>query len=96
MEGGDLVVVHVRGNEGLGGVTAGDQANMAAVDAEMVESLHVETAVVADRGHDGGLAAEQLQVVGDVARATPVFPPHVGDEENGDVNLLRQDVVNRH
>jgi hypothetical protein len=95
MEGGDLVVVEVGGDEGLGGEAAGHVPDVGGVEPELLEAVHVGRAVVADGGHDQRLAAEQLEVVGDVAGAAAELAPHVGHQEGDieDVDLLGQDVV---
>ena len=51
-------------------------------------------AVVADRRHHDRLAAERLQVVGDVARAAAPFAAHLADLERHrqHVRLVGQDV----
>ena len=51
--------------------------------------------IVADGRHDQRLAAEHLQVVGDVAGTAAEFAPHVGHQEGDveDVDLVGQDVV---
>jgi hypothetical protein len=68
---------------------------MAGVQPELLQAVHVGRAVVADGGHDQRLAAEQLEVVGDVAGAAAELAPHVRHQEGDveDVDLLRQDVV---
>lgn len=95
MEGGDLVVVEIGGNEGLGGEGAGQCAHVAALEAERLQTLHVGAAVVADGGHDHRLATEQLEVVGDIAGAAAEFAAHLGHVEADveDVQLIRQQVV---
>jgi hypothetical protein len=51
--------------------------------------------VVADGGHDQALAAEQLQVVGDVAGAAAEVAPHRGHQERHvqHVHAVGQDVL---
>jgi len=95
MEGSDLVVVEVGGDEGLRGVGVGHAAHVGGGQPEVLEALQVEAGVVANRRHDQRRAAEQLEVVGDVAGTAAVFAPHVGHQEGDveDVDLLRQDVV---
>jgi hypothetical protein len=95
MEGGDLVVGQIRGDEGLGGEAVGDGADVALVHAELVEPVPVGGEIVAHRGHDHRVAAQQLHGVGDVAGAAAVFPAHVRHQEGHvqDVNLVGQDVV---
>ena len=95
MEGGDLVVVQVGGDEGLGGKAAGHLPHMIGGKAKLLEAVHVGGGVVADSGHDAGFAAQQLEVVGDVAGAAAELAAHVRHQEGDveDMNLLGQDVV---
>jgi len=60
-----------------------------------VEALGVGAEVVADRCHDQRLAAQQLQVVGDVAGAAAVFAAHLRHQERHvqHVDLVWQDVM---
>src|SRR5574343_1601915 len=95
VEGGDLVVVEVGRDEGLGGKTAGDLAHVRARQAELVEAVKVRPGIVADGGHDNWLATQQHQVVGDVAGTTAEFTTHFRHQESNvqDMNLFGQDVV---
>ncbi len=95
VEGGDLVVVEVGGDERLRGVAAADMPHVAAVDAERVEPRHVRLRIVAHGGHRQRRAAQQLQVVGDVAGAAAELAPQFGHQEGHvqDVHLVGQDVV---
>ncbi len=63
--------------------------------AEVLQALRVGREVVAHRRHDQRMAAQQLQVVGDVARAAAVFAAHLRHQEGDveDVDLFGQDVV---
>jgi hypothetical protein len=64
-------------------------------EAEIIEAIQVRLGVVADRRHDQRIAAKQLQVVGDVARAAAEYALDVGDQEADvqDVDLVRQDAI---
>ena len=95
VESGDLVVVEIGGDEGLGGEGAGDLRDVAAGQAEGIETVEVGRGVVADGGHDQRLTAEQFEVVGDITGAAAEFATHFGHEEGDvqDVQLLGQDVI---
>ena len=62
--------------------------------AELAEALAIRRAVVAERRHDDGLAADRLEVVGDVAGAAAPFAAHLPDLERHrqHVHLVGQDV----
>jgi hypothetical protein len=94
VEGGDLVVVEVGGDEGLRGEAAGDRRTWSR-RCRARRAARGRAGVVADGGHDQRLAAEQLEVVGDVAGAAAELAPHLGHQEGHvqDVHLLGQDVV---
>jgi len=95
VEGGDLVVVQVRGDEGLGGEAVVQAAHMAAIQAQLVQPLQIGISVLAHGGHDQGFAPEQLEAVGDVASAAAEFPAQFGHQEGDikDVDRFRQNVV---
>ena len=59
------------------------------------QAVQIWLGVVADRRHDERIAAEQLQVVGDVAGAAAENALDVGNQETDvqDVDLVRQDAV---
>jgi hypothetical protein len=61
----------------------------------MVEAREIRARIVADGGHDLGIAAKQLEAVSDVAGAAAELAAHLGNEKSDieDVNLLGQDVV---
>ena len=63
--------------------------------SELVEVLAVGAEVLADGGHRDRIAAEQLEVVGDVAGAAAELAAHARHQERHvqDVHLVRQDVV---
>ncbi len=90
----DLVVVEVGDDERLPRVRAGHVSHAVDRDAERREPLLVLDAVVADGRHHDGLAADLLQVVGDVARASAPLPAHLADlERHGEhMRLVGQDV----
>ena len=72
-----------------------DHAQMGAVDPAGVHPFGVGREVDPDGAHRQRRAAQQLQVVGDVARAAAELPPHLRHEERDvqDMDLVRQDVV---
>ncbi|KAG1363145.1 hypothetical protein G6F61_013863 [Rhizopus arrhizus] len=67
MEGGDLVVVVVGGDERLRGEQLIDHAHARQVDAQAFEVFAVRAEVRTHGAHRDRLAAQQVQVVGDVA-----------------------------
>ena len=95
VEGGDLVVVVVGGDEGLRGEQLVDHLHLFHVDALFREPFAVRTEILAHRGHRDRVAAQQLEVVGDVAGAAAEFAAHARHQERHvqDVHLVRQDVV---
>ena len=95
VEGGDLVVVEIGGDERLGGELAGDLLEQLGADAKLGEALEVRLNVLAHARHHQRLLAQQLQVVGDVARGAAVFAPHLRRQEADveDVQLVGQQVV---
>ena len=95
MKGDDLVVVQVGGDERLRRELSGDVLQRAGVDAEPLEPLQVGRDVLADRGHQQRVVAQQLQVVGDVAGGAAEFAPHLRREEAHvqDVQLVGEQVV---
>jgi hypothetical protein len=97
VEGGDLVVVGVGDDDGLGGVAVGLGADELGADAPGFEAGQVVLAIGANGGHDQGLAAEVVQGVGDVACAAAKLAAQGGYEEGDveDVELLRQDLLRK-
>ena len=95
VEGGDLVVVLVRDDDGLGGVVVFHRQHVLEVHALLLEVVAVERAILAQRGHDQRLAAELPQRVGDVARAAAELAPHVRHQKRDieDMQLLGEDVL---
>ena len=91
----DLVVVDVGGDEGLRGELPVEDAHVPRGEPEVLQALRVGREVVADRGHDLRLLAQELQVVGDVARGAAELAPQVGDHEGDveDVDLVGEDVL---
>ncbi len=88
VEGVDLVIVLVGRDEALGGVGVGNRLDGARLDAEVAQAREVVGAVLAEGGHDQGVAAQQLQVVGDVRRAAAVFGAQ-GRHQEGDVDAVQ-------
>ena len=95
MECRDLVVVQVGGDEGLGGKAAGDGLDVGGGKAVAVQPLGVVGEVLADRCHDQRIAAEQLQVVGNVAGGAAEFAAHFRYQESDveNVDFFGQDMV---
>jgi len=95
VERGDLVVVQVGGDERLRGEQLVDHLDVVEADAAGFEVLAVGAEVGADGGHRNRVAAQQLEVVGDVAGTAAELAPHARDQERDvqDVDLVRQDVV---
>ena len=73
---------------------SGDRAQPVGGDAERRQALRIGAVVAADRRHHHRLAAERLQVVGDVAGASSPLAPHFADQKRNrqHVRLLGQDV----
>ncbi len=92
MEGGDLVVVGVGGNETLCSVDRFDGAHGFARNTLPIQSLEIVAAIVADRGHDLRITAQQLQIVGDITGATAKVAAHGWHQERDAdlVQLIRQ------
>ena len=95
VEGGDLVVVVVGGDERLRGEQLIDHAHARQVDAQAFEILAVRAEVRTHGAHRDRLAAQQVQVVGDVAGAAAELAAHARHQEGHvqDVHLVRQDVI---
>src|SRR5713226_8896403 len=95
MEGCNLVVVQVGGDERLGGKRIGHLSHAILLNAEPLEPLEIQQRVVADGGHHQWIGAEELQIVGDIAGATAELSPQLGNEERHvqDVDLFGQDVL---
>ena len=95
MEGGDLVVVQISGDEGLRGKTARHLTHVGAAQAQFVEALQIGCGIVAHRCHDGCVTTEQHQVVSNIAGTATILATHFRHQESHvqDMDLLRQDVV---
>lgn len=95
VEGGDLVVVVVGGDERLRSEQLVDHLHLVQADALLDEMLAVGAEVLPHRGHRHRVAAQQLEVVGDVVGAAAELAAHPRDQERHvqDVHLVRQDVV---
>ena len=92
---GDLVIILIGGDERLPGVSLVQLPDMATTDALPVQPVGVGREIGAHGGHHRGFAPQQLQVIGDVARATPELPAHVRHQKGHveDMHLVRQDVI---
>ena len=95
VEGGDLVVVQVGGDERLRREAARDPANVGARQIQRFQPAQIGVGIVADCGHDQRIGAQQLEIVGDIAGAAAEFPAHFRHQEGDveDMDLLGQDVV---
>src|SRR5699024_9668914 len=95
VEGGDLVVVQVGGDETLGGVGVVQHPHHPRVDVQVVQPLQVVFGIHAHGAHGHGPPAQQLQVVGDVARTAAEFLAQAGHEERyaQRLDIVRQDVI---
>ncbi len=95
MERGDLVVVQVGGDVGLGGVAVRHHLEELARDAVLVHPGFIGAEVMADGGHGQGIAAQQAEVVSDIAGGAAEFAAQLGHQEGHiqDVHLVRQDFV---
>ena len=95
VERDDLVVVEVGGDERLRSELPGDLAQMLRRQALRIESFEVRGDVLADRGHDHRVAAEQPEVVADIGGATAVLAPHLRCQEANieDVELVCEQVI---
>ena len=95
VEGGDLIVVQVGGDERLRRQGAGHFAHVRAIQPEALQAIGVRVVIIADGRHDERLSAQQLQAVGDVARASSEFAPQLRHQEGDvqDMDLVGKDVV---
>ena len=95
VERGDLVVVQVGGDERLPGIAAGDMADVRLRQTEFFQAQRIGGKVVADRRHNQRMAAEQFQVIGDVARTAAKLAAHLRHHERHiqDMDLFRQNVL---
>ena len=81
MKRGDLIVVEIGGDERLRGIAVVDEFDVRAVDAAAIHPVAVRPEVVAHRAHRQRLAAQQVEVVGDVARAAAEFAAQIGHQK---------------
>ncbi len=97
VEGGDLVVVAVGRDVALRGVQFGVAMDQRRVTAPALDARQVFAAVHAQSAQDHRLAAQQMQVVGDVAGAAAPFAAQRRHQEADvqDVHLVRQDLVGK-
>ena len=97
VESRDLVVVTVGHDHRLGGIGVLRQPDMAGADAQVLQALQVVAAIVAQHGHGQGLTAQQLEAVGDVARASTKIAAQLRHQERDvqDVQLVGQDLLGK-
>ena len=81
MEGGDLVVVQIGGDEGLGGEQVGEFLDLAEWNSAFLEMLAIRPEILADGCHGQRISTEQLEVVGDIAGAAAKFTAHARHQE---------------
>ncbi len=95
MEGGDLVVIQIGGDKGLPGVAVGDGLDVAARQTQAIQTGRIRGKIFAHGGHNQRFAAQQLQVIGNIAGATAELTAHFWHQKGyvQDVNLFRQDVI---
>ena len=95
MEGGDLVVVQIRGDESLRGIGVFNLPDVRAGQSQRIQSAEVGRCILTNRGHDQRIVAKELEVVGDVAGAAAELAAHFRHQEGDveDVDLFRQDVI---
>ena len=95
MKGGDLVVVQIGGDEGLGGELGVDHPDVLGRHAVARQPLAVGREVAAHGRHGYADIAEELQVVGDVAGAAAEFAAQLRHQERHvqHVDLVGQDVI---
>ena len=95
MKGGDLVVVQIGGDEGLRGEVVFQLAHVTQIDPAGLHVRLVGREILAHRAEGHRLAAEQLEVVADVARAAAELATHLRHVEGHaeHVHLVRQDVI---
>lgn len=95
VERGDLVVVEVRGDERLRGVFMPDLLDVALAQAALLDPFGVGFEILPRCGHDLAITAQQVQVVGDIAGASPEFTANLRHHEGDiqDVHFFRQDVL---
>lgn len=95
LESGDLVVVQVRGDEALGGEHPVYDLDVARVYAALLQPGPVGREVRPHRPHGQAIRAQELHVVGDVARTAAELALHLRHHETHiqEVDFFRQDVV---
>ena len=71
MEGGDLVVVQIGGDEALRGELFLEDAHVVEADAAVFQVRAVRAKVLPHCRHRNWIAAEQLQVIGNIAMFLP-------------------------
>ena len=95
VEGGDLVVVQIGGDIGLGGELILHAQHEALADSELVEPVGVAVEVGTDGGHRQRVGTEPLQAISDVAGAAAEVAAHLRHQEGyvEHMGLVRQDVI---
>jgi hypothetical protein len=95
VECGNLVIIQVGGDECLRGVGIIQHRHVIAPDAVAIHPLGITGKIIADRTHRHRVAAQQLEVVGDIACATTKLAAHVRHQERHiqHMHFVGQDVV---
>ena len=81
VKGGDLVVVPVGHDHGLGGVAVRHLPNAMGRNAQVLQALHILHTVLAHGGHGHGLTAQQVQAVSNIACAATKIAAQRGHQE---------------
>jgi hypothetical protein len=95
VEGRDLIGVEVGRDEGLGAVFPFDDRQVLRGDAGLRHPIAIGLEVRTDSPHGIAGFAQQLEVVGDIARTAAKLAPHLRDEKGHvqHVELVREDVL---
>ena len=93
----DLVVCRVGHDHGLGGVNIAPLHDVRCADAFGVQVFGVICTVIAQCRDDLRLPAQQMQGVGDIARAATKFAPQLGHKKRDIqfMDLIGQDLVGK-
>ena len=81
VKGGDLVVVPVGHDHGLGGVAVRHLPNAMGRNAQVLQALHILHTVLAHGGHGHGLTAQQVQAVRNIACAATKIAAQRGHQK---------------
>jgi hypothetical protein len=87
MKCGDLIIVCVGGDEGLCCIGIVEAAYAACTDTLHFQAFKIGRAILSDSGHDQWIAAEQFQVVSDIARTPTILASYAGHQKR-DIDLV--------